>query len=54
LPCNLIVREEAPGSVVVSFMDPETVLGLTDSDAAKGVGKIAKEKLLRVVEKLKG
>lgn len=53
LPCNLIVREEAPGSVVVSFMDPETILGLTDSDAAKGVGKIAKEKLLRVVEKLK-
>jgi uncharacterized protein (DUF302 family) len=53
LPCNLIVREEAPGSVVVSFMDPEIILGLTDSDAAKGVGKIAKEKLLRVVEKLK-
>lgn len=53
LPCNLIVREEAPGSVVVSFMDPEAVLGLTDSDAVKEVGKIAKEKLLRVVEKLK-
>lgn len=53
LPCNLIVREEAPGSVVVSFMDPETVLGLTDSDAVKEVGKIAKEKLLRVLEKLK-
>jgi uncharacterized protein (DUF302 family) len=54
LPCNLIVREEAPGSVVVSFMDPEAVLGLTDSDAVKEVGRIAKEKLLRVVEKLKG
>lgn len=53
LPCNLIVREEAPGSVVVSFMDPEAVLGLTDSDAVKEVGKIAKEKLLRVLEKLK-
>ena len=53
LPCNLIVREEAPGSIVVSFMDPETVLGLTDSDAVKEVGKIAKEKLLRVLEKLK-
>jgi uncharacterized protein (DUF302 family) len=52
LPCNLVVREEAPGSIVVSFMDPETVLGLTDSDAAKEVGKTAKEKLLRVVEKL--
>jgi len=52
LPCNLIVREEAPGSVVVSFMDPEAVLGLTDSDAVKEVGRMAKEKLLRVVEKL--
>ncbi|MEJ2316516.1 MAG: DUF302 domain-containing protein [Gammaproteobacteria bacterium] len=53
LPCNLIVREEAPGTVVVSFMDPEAVLDLTDSDTVKEVGKIAKEKLLRVVEKLK-
>lgn len=54
LPCNLIVREESPGTVVVSFMDPETVMNLTDSDAAKEVGKLAKEKLERVVEKLNG
>ena len=52
LPCNLVVREAAPGSVVVSFMDPETVLGLTGSDAAREVGRIAKEKLQRVVDKL--
>ena len=52
LPCNLVVREEAPGSIVVSFMDPETVLGLTYSDAVKELGKTEREKLLRVVEKL--
>ena len=52
LPCNFIVREASPGSIVVSFMDPEAVLNLTDSDVAKEVGKIAKEKLQRVVEKL--
>ena len=54
LPCNFIVREASPGSIVVSFMDPEAVLGLTDSEAAKDVGRIAKEKLQRVVGKLRG
>lgn len=52
LPCNFILYESAPGSVVASFMDPVTVLGLAQSDAAHEVGKAAKEKLLRVIDKL--
>lgn len=51
LPCNFIMYENADG-VVVSFMDPVTVLGLADSEAVHEVGRIAKEKLLRVIEKL--
>jgi Uncharacterized conserved protein len=52
LPCNFIMYETTPGNVVVSFMDPVTVLGLAHSDAAQEVGKVAKEKLLRVIDKL--
>lgn len=52
LPCNFIMYETTPGNVVVSFMDPVTVLGLAQSDAAQEVGKVAKEKLLRVIGKL--
>lgn len=52
LPCNFIMYETTPGSVVVSFMDPVTVLNLAQSDAAHEVGKVAKEKLLRVLDKL--
>ena len=54
LPCNFIMYETTPGNVVVSFMDPVTVLGLAQSDAAQEVGKVAKEKLLRVIDKLSG
>ncbi|MCU7918835.1 MAG: DUF302 domain-containing protein [Candidatus Thiodiazotropha sp. (ex Epidulcina cf. delphinae)] len=53
LPCNFIIRETNDGKVVVSFMDPESVLGLCITEAPKQVGAEAKEKLLRVVEKLR-
>ena len=52
LPCNLIVRAEGD-KTVVSFMDPVAVLGLSSSDEVKAVGAEAKEKLLRVVGRLK-
>lgn len=53
LPCTFIIRETTEGNTVVSFMDPETVLtGLAHSDAAKEVGKIAKQKVLAVIEQL--
>jgi uncharacterized protein (DUF302 family) len=52
LPCNFIMRETGDGKTVVSFMDPETVLSLCQTEEPKQVGVEAKEKLLRVVEKL--
>ncbi|MCB1621382.1 MAG: DUF302 domain-containing protein [Thiothrix sp.] len=52
LPCNFILYEKAPDHIVVSFMDPVTVLGLTQSMAAHEVGGLAREKLLRVIDRL--
>ena len=52
LPCNFVLREEEDGKVVVSFMDPVTILGLCSTDEPKKVADEAKEKLLRVIDKL--
>lgn len=52
LPCNFILREAEPGKVVVSFMDPVTVLGLAKSEVINEIAKIAREKIQRVIEKL--
>ena len=38
LPCNVLVRENDAGDVVVAFMDPKAVLSLVDNP---GVGEIA-------------
>ncbi|MES9936487.1 MAG: DUF302 domain-containing protein [Sedimenticola sp.] len=54
LPCNLVVRDAGEGRTVVSFMDPEAVLGLSGSDVVKAVAGEARAKLLRVVDALKG
>ncbi len=52
LPCNIVVREEVPGKVVISFMDPDAVLGLSDSKLVNDIAVIAREKLQRVADKL--
>jgi uncharacterized protein (DUF302 family) len=53
LPCNVVVREEADGSIDVGFMDPEAVLGLVKSDAVRKIGKEVRVKLERVRDALK-
>ncbi len=52
LPCNFILREAEAGKIVVSFMDPVTVLGLAESDNINKIAQTAKEKIQRVLTKL--
>ncbi len=53
LPCNVVVREEADGQVVVSIMDPVPVLRLASSSAAHEVACEAQARLQRVRDALK-
>lgn len=52
LPCNFILRETGGARVVVSFMDPVSVLGLCGSEEPKRVAAEARERLQRVVKRL--
>jgi uncharacterized protein (DUF302 family) len=48
LPCNLVVRAESDGRLVVGFMDPVTVLQMTSSVEVATVAHEVKERLQRV------
>ncbi len=52
LPCSFIIREEIKDKIVVSFMDPVTVLGLAKSEKIDAIAIIVKEKIQRILEKL--
>ena len=52
LPCNVVVREEADGTVTVAFMDPEAVLGIVNKPGVDELGREVKGKLERVKESL--
>ena len=53
LPCNVLVREEEDGSIVVSFMDPSAVLTLVDKVEVKELAAEVRTKLERVRDALK-
>jgi uncharacterized protein (DUF302 family) len=48
LPCNVVVREEADGAVVVAFMDPEAVLQLVDLPGVDALATEVRGRLERV------
>ena len=48
LPCNVVVREEADGSITVAFMDPMSVLGLVNRPEMEALGAEVKVKLEKV------
>jgi uncharacterized protein (DUF302 family) len=53
LPCNVVVRQEADGTVAVAFMDPEIVLRLVDMPEVHALGKEVRTLLQRVCDSLK-
>lgn len=46
LPCNVIVRQEAPERIVVGFLDPQIMVGLVGKPEVQAVADAA-ERLLR-------
>ncbi|MDD3760651.1 MAG: DUF302 domain-containing protein [Acidithiobacillus sp.] len=54
LPCNVIVREEADGQVMVAFMDPAAVLGMVDNPQVTALSKAVRARLLRVRDSVAG
>ena len=54
LPCNVIVREESPGRIVVGFLDPQIMVKLVGKSAMQTVADQAEQRLRRVCASLGG
>lgn len=54
LPCNVIVREEGPGQVVVGFLDPQIMVNLVGKPEVRAVADAAEQRLRRACASLGG
>ena len=54
LPCNVVVREEAAGRVVVGFLDPQIMVNLVGTPAVRTVADAAEQRLRRACDSLGG
>jgi uncharacterized protein (DUF302 family) len=54
LPCNVVVRQEEDGQLVVAFMDPVAVLQMTPNPEVARVAQEVRERLGRVKAALVG
>lgn len=52
LPCNVVVRQEENGLVTVAFIDPQTMVALTDNPQVREVADDASARLTRARERL--
>lgn len=52
LPCNVVVRQDAAGTVLVEFLDPGMMGQMTDSPDLGPLGAEVREKLQRVMHAL--
>ena len=52
LPCNVVVREEEDGKVIVSFLDPGIMVKLVSNTAVHNVATEARARLMRVKDSL--
>ena len=53
LPCNVVVREDENGKIIVAFMDPSAVLKLVDKPGIEELAKEVRGRLERVRNALK-
>lgn len=54
LPCNVILREDPPGKVVVGFLDPQIMVGLVGRPEVQPIADQAEQRLRRVCASLGG
>jgi len=52
LPCNVVVREEAPGRVAVAFIDPQRIASMVDKPEIHQVADDATQRLQRARDSL--
>jgi uncharacterized protein (DUF302 family) len=52
LPCNVVVREDAPGQTTVAFVDPQMMVTLTGNPQIQEVADDATARLRRVKAQL--
>ena len=54
LPCNVVVREAADGSIVVGFLDPQVMVTVVDRPGIEAVADAAHFRLRRACASLGG
>lgn len=52
LPCNVVVRTGEDGETIVEAMDPIPVLEMADNEALRPLGKDARERLERALDRV--
>ncbi|MDH5433874.1 MAG: DUF302 domain-containing protein [Gammaproteobacteria bacterium] len=52
LPCNVLVREDMDGNVIVEFMDPDAILNLVDNPLVEELSSEVRARLAGVLDNL--